>query len=304
MRAARQKHGGDLPAFMPECRPKVILRPERRPGRRPEHPYEPTRMSLVSPDPGMHPPARRRGGGSARSRLRKRFGWRGIGAGLAFLLGALLLAVLVTQAWYFHQVRQLATHNPETTAFMDLRRGAGEDESTVDIDYRWVDYADIAPALRRAVVAAEDGRFMAHNGFEWAAMHQAWRDWREADRPLRGASTISQQLAKNLFLSEDRRLRRKLQEAAITWMLESQLDKRRILELYLNVIEWGDGVFGAEAAAQRFHGVPAADLDSWQAAVLAARIPRPRFYHRNGETTFLIRRAARIQQWSRDARIP
>ena len=258
-------------------------------------------MNRVSPDPGMHPRPGRSRRGSLRQRLRNVCTRRRIVIAGALLLGAAVLALLVPQAWYFHQVRQLAEHNPDSTAFMDLRRA--QDGGT-NIDFRWVDYTEIAPGLRRAVVAAEDGGFMAHNGFEWAAMGEAWRDWREADRPLRGASTISQQLAKNLFLSEERSLRRKLQEAAITWMLESQLDKRRILELYLNVIEWGDGVFGAEAAAQRFYGVRASELDTWQAAVLAARIPRPRYYHRHGETTFLIRRAARIEQWAAHARIP
>lgn len=222
---------------------------------------------------------------------------------LALLAGVLIL--LLSQIGHVLQVRHYSEHNPERTAFMRLRLQAMRDAGReADLDYRWVDYEHVSPALIRAVIAAEDGRFLAHSGFDWEAMRTAWQEHREQDRSLRGASTISQQLAKNLFLSETRSYLRKAREAAITVMIEQSMDKRRIVELYVNLIEWGDGVFGVEAAARRFYGIPAAELDAWQAARLAARIPRPRFYDRNGETTFVIRRAARIREWMAHTPVP
>ncbi len=221
------------------------------------------------------------------------------------VLSALMAVLVLPQIGYLQQVRHYSDHNPELTAFMRERLNEMRAENRrARIDHEWVDYSDISPVLIRAVIAAEDGRFLDHSGFDWEAMHTAWRAYRDEGRPLRGASTISQQLAKNLFLSETRSYTRKAREAAITVMIEQSMDKRRIIELYVNVIEWGDGVFGIEAAARRFHGVAAADLDAWQAARLAARIPRPRFYDHNGETTFLIRRAAMITQWLEYTSVP
>lgn len=226
-------------------------------------------------------------------------------ATLAIVLAAAVIALLVPQIGYLQQVRHYAAHDPESTAFMDMRREELRSATgAARLRHEWVAYEDIAPVLVRAVVAAEDGGFMDHSGFAWASIRAAWEAHRNEDRRLRGASTITQQLAKNLFLSEERSYLRKLQEAVIAVMLERSMDKRRILEIYLNVIEWGDGVFGVEAAARHFHGVGAHELNGWQAAVLAARIPRPRFYDRHGETTFLIRRAARIQEWIVHTRIP
>ena len=164
---------------------------------------------------------------------------RAIGWGL--LAAGLGLAAL--QAWYLARVVRLVDHDPDTTAFIELRRAEGR-----AIHRDWVPYERMSQWLKRAVVAAEDARFVEHGGFDWTALREAFAENLKADRVVRGGSTISQQLAKNL--SPSRSLPRKAQEAAITVMLESVLTKRRILELYLNLIEWGDGVFGAEAAAR------------------------------------------------------
>ena len=144
-----------------------------------------------------------------------------------------------------------------------------------------VDYGRIAPALKRAVVAAEDAKFADHEGFDWDGIERALERNQKKGRIVAGGSTITQQLAKNLFLSPTKSYFRKGQEAVITVLLEALLTKRRILELYLNVIEWGNGVFGAEAAARHYFGVGAAQLSVEQAARLAAMAPNPRFYERN-----------------------
>jgi monofunctional glycosyltransferase len=170
--------------------------------------------------------------------------------------------------------------------------------------HEWVPYERISPALKRAVVAAEDARFLDHAGFDWDAIQRAMAKNEQRGRIVAGASTISQQLAKNLFLSGERSWLRKAQEAAITWMLETTLSKRRILELYLNVAEWGEGVFGAEAAARHHFGVPAAGLSAEQAAWLAAILPSPRRYARGRGTAYIDARAAIIIGRMGSARIP
>jgi monofunctional biosynthetic peptidoglycan transglycosylase len=144
-----------------------------------------------------------------------------------------------------------------------------------------VPYARISNELKRAMIAAEDARFVEHEGFDWDGIQLAIEKNQRRGRIVAGGSTITQQLAKNLFLSPARSYWRKAEEAAITVMLEALLEKQRIFELYLNVIEWGNGVFGAEAAAQRYFGVSAAQLGAEQAARLAAMAPNPRFYERN-----------------------
>ena len=200
--------------------------------------------------------------------------------GVAALL--LVIAVLALQAWYAAWVLYYAEHDPYTTAFMQRR--AEQADSRPALRHHWVAYERVSPWLKRAVVAAEDARFLRHNGFDWSALEQAMRENLASGEIVRGGSTITQQLAKNLFLSPHQSYLRKLQEAAIAVMLEAFLDKRRILELYLNLIEWGDGIFGAAAAAQHYYGIEPAALTRRQAAELAARIPAPRFYDRNGIT--------------------
>jgi monofunctional biosynthetic peptidoglycan transglycosylase len=160
--------------------------------------------------------------------------------------------------------------------------------------HTWVPYDRISPSLKRAIVVAEDSRFVDHEGFDWDAIGKAREKNRKKGKVVAGGSTISQQLAKNLFLSGERTPWRKGQEALITVMIEHLMDKRRILEVYLNVIEWGEGVFGAEAAARHYYGVGAAALGPEPSARLAAMVPNPRFYDRNRNTGFLARKTQMI----------
>ena len=194
------------------------------------------------------------------------------------------------------RVARLRSQNPVTTSLIEARaREAQEKGQTPTRAHLWVSLNRISPHLQRAVIAGEDANFVNHRGFDYEAIQKAWdQALREASREAkksgdsesewfpvlpefsRGASTISQQLAKNLYLSTDRTFIRKGQEAVITIFLERQLSKRRILEVYLNMIEWGDGIYGAEAAAQHHLGKSAASLTSAEAAYLAAMIPNPR----------------------------
>jgi monofunctional biosynthetic peptidoglycan transglycosylase len=169
---------------------------------------------------------------------------------------------------------------------------------------RWVPYARISEHLKRAVVAAEDAKFLDHEGFDWEAIQKAMQKNERRGKVVAGASTISQQLAKNLFLSGSRSWLRKGQEAAITWMMERTLSKRRILEIYLNVAEWGEGVFGAEAAARHHFGVPAAALTPEQATWLAAILPAPRRYDRGRQTPYISGRMMTISSRMTSAQIP
>ena len=221
---------------------------------------------------------------------------------------AILLAVcalVVVQFWFLVHIWYWADHNPESTAFMRARLSViREDEPGVRLAHRWVPYERISLRLKQAVIAAEDATFMIHSGFDWEAMRRAHeRNVREGE-VVYGASTISQQLAKNLFLPSSRTWWRKAQEATITVMLETVLTKRRILEIYLNVVEWGDGVYGAEAAARYHFGVPAAALTPPQAARLAAMLPSPRSYTPRSDTLYLQQRTADILSHMSHARVP
>ena len=224
---------------------------------------------------------------------------------LSFATGLLAFAAFVLQAWYFAHVVWWNKHNPRSTAFMEMRLESlrGKDPRA-RLTHRWVPYGRISVHLKRAVVAAEDAKFVGHEGFDWEAIQQAMEKNERRGRVVAGASTISQQLAKNLFLSGRRSWLRKAQEAAITWMIESTMSKRRILELYLNFAEWGDGLFGAEAAAQHHFGVPAAALDAQQAAWLAGVLPAPTRYDRGRLTPHLAMRIAIILERMPDAQIP
>jgi monofunctional biosynthetic peptidoglycan transglycosylase len=220
------------------------------------------------------------------------------------VLGGLLLAAAALAAYegsILARILWWRTHAPAATAFMrarlaELRRK----DPGAALQQVWVPYERISPALKRAVVAAEDAKFLAHEGFDWEEIGKARERNEERGRVVRGASTISQQLAKNLFLSGRRSYLRKAHEAFITLMLETFLEKRRILELYLNLIEWGERTYGAEAAARRYFGTAASSLDAEQAAHLAAVIPNPRYYERRGTTNHLARQAevilARMEQ--------
>lgn len=210
-------------------------------------------------------------------------------------LAALAMVVVLVQAWFAAQVLWLRWNPPRETAFMAQRAAElREKNPKAAIRFQWVPYEKISRHLKRAVVAAEDARFVEHAGFDWEAIAKAREKNEKRGRVVYGGSTITQQLAKNLFLSPDRSYLRKGQEAAIAVMMEALLPKRRILELYLNVIEWGNGVFGAEAAARRYFGVSAAQLSDEQAARLAAMIPSPRRFERNPGSEYLDGRVATI----------
>jgi len=224
---------------------------------------------------------------------------------LGWLLGALAAGALLVQAWYYSHILWWAREAPASTAFMERRleqlRGMDPQAS---LRHRWVPYARISPQLKRAVIAAEDAKFIDHDGFDWEAIQKAMEKNERRGRVVAGASTISQQLAKNLFLSGERSWLRKAQEALITGMLETAMDKRRILELYLNFAEWGEGVFGAEAAARHHFGVPAAALDAEQAAWLAAILPSPRRYARGRITPYIAARMVVIRARMESAQVP
>ena len=170
--------------------------------------------------------------------------------------------------------------------------------------HQWVPYSRISEHLKRAVVAAEDAKFLDHEGFDWEAIQKAIQKNEQRGKVVAGASTITQQLAKNLFLSGSRSWLRKGQEAVITWMMERTLSKRRILEIYLNVAEWGEGIFGAEAAARHHFGVSAAALGPEQAAWLAAILPSPKRYERGRRTPYLEGRMVTISSRMTGAQIP
>ena len=213
-------------------------------------------------------------------------GWFAVAAAGAFL---------VVQLYFLGRVWWMKDHNPSTTSFMEAGLDRlREKQPQAKLRHAWVPYDRISVHLKRAVVAAEDARFVDHEGFDWDAIEKAMEKNRSKGRVVVGGSTISQQLAKNLFLSGERTPWRKGQEALITVMIEYVMDKRRILELYLNVIEWGEGVYGAEAAARHYFGASAAGIAAPQAARLAAMVPNPRYYDRVRSTAWLERKTRMI----------
>ncbi len=221
----------------------------------------------------------------------------------AFVL--FILAILLYQLWIFLHICWWIKFNPSTSAFMEDRLAViQESKPDAELKYRWVDYAQISNHLKRAVIASEDAKFKDHEGFDWEGIENAFEKNLKKGKIVAGGSTISQQLAKNLFLSSKRTPWRKAEEAVITFMLEAMLSKQRILEIYLNVIEWGDGIFGAEAAARHYYKTSAGKLSSAQAAKLAAMIPNPRFYDQHRSTKYLNRRTATIQSRMRFAELP
>jgi monofunctional biosynthetic peptidoglycan transglycosylase len=222
-----------------------------------------------------------------------------------YALGALVAAFLVAQLWFFAHIALWTRVDPSSSAFMSARlEELRSRDPSARIERRWVPYERVSVHLKRAVVAAEDAKFLDHEGFDWQAIQKALERNEKRGRIVGGASTISQQLAKNMFLSGERSWLRKGQEALITWMMEHTLSKRRILELYLNFAEWGDGVFGAEAAARHHFGVPAAALSREQAAWLAVILPSPRRYVRGRTTPYLAARVATIGQRMGAVQVP
>jgi monofunctional biosynthetic peptidoglycan transglycosylase len=228
-----------------------------------------------------------------------------VGGLLWRVLLALLVIVLIYQLWIFLHICWWVEHNPDTTAFMEDRlKVLQEKNPEAKLKHKWVPYKRISNNLKRAVIVAEDAKFVTHRGFDWAGIQYAYEKNLKKGRVVAGGSTISQQLAKNLFLSTKRTPWRKLEEALITVMLEKMMSKRRIFEIYLNVIEWGDGVFGAEAAARHYYGTSAANLGPGQAAKLAAMIPNPRYYDKHRSARGLNRKTGIILARMRQAQLP
>ena len=232
-----------------------------------------------------------------KSRFIRRWLWR--------LFAAALLAFLLVQLWFFVQVWHLREHNPAQSAFMrervELLRGIRPD---IQARQQYVPYEAISEAARRAVVASEDDRFMMHWGLDTRGLQRAMERNIEAGTIVEGGSTITQQLAKNLFLSADQSLWRKGEEALIALMMEAVLGKRRILELYLNYAEWGDLLYGIEAASRTYYRKPASQLTDREAARLAAMLPNPRFYQDNPRAHGLQVRQEAILRRMGHSRIP
>lgn len=226
-----------------------------------------------------------------------RWAWR--------LLLLAVLALLALQLWYLGCIAYWKYENPRETAFMERELDRLQAKNAkAQLRQQWVPYERISAHLKRAVVTSEDARFVEHEGVDWEAVQKAYEENLKRGRPAKGGSTISQQLAKNLFLSSDRSYLRKAQELVITTMLEWVWDKRRILEVYLNVVEWGEGVFGAEAAARHYFGVGAGQLGPEQAARLAAFLPSPKRYGRIRSGPYLDGRTAAILRYMPSAQIP
>ena len=217
----------------------------------------------------------------------------------------LVIIVVVYQLWIFLHICWWVNHNPSTSAFMEDRLEALQEYNPdAVLKYRWVDYKKISPNLKRALIAAEDAKFVDHEGFDWEGIQKAYQKNLKKGKVVAGGSTISQQLAKNLFLSTKRTPWRKAEEFMITVMLEATMSKRRIFEIYLNVIEWGNGIFGAEAAAKYYYHISAKNLSADQAAKLAAMVPNPRYYDKHRQAKGLIRKTGIIQARMNSAEIP
>jgi monofunctional biosynthetic peptidoglycan transglycosylase len=236
------------------------------------------------------------------------------------LLLMVFCAALLLQLFFVARIAVMAWIEPESTTYQrsEIWQLAHSDNG-LRWQQQWVDYAQISNNLKRAVIASEDAGFMEHHGVQWDAIQKAYQRNAKAEakaeqaekegnsgKPAKvyGGSTITQQLAKNLLLSPDKTPWRKAQEAVITLMIEATWSKRRIFEVYLNVIEWGNGVFGAEAAARHYFGIGAAQLAPEQAARLAGMVPSPRFYDRNRRAPGLANKAALILSRMPSARIP
>ncbi|MCX7215477.1 MAG: monofunctional biosynthetic peptidoglycan transglycosylase [Burkholderiales bacterium] len=231
--------------------------------------------------------------------MRLRRGW------LFWLVGVPAALVILLQLWYFVQVCWWVNHNPSSTAFMreQLER-LRQKNPKAELQHQWVPYARISNNLKRAIIASEDANFAEHEGVDWEALQKAYEKNAKKGKVVRGGSTITQQLAKNLFLSSERSYVRKVQEMLITFMIEAVMDKRRIFEIYLNSVEWGTGVFGCEAASRKYFGVPAAKLGPAEAARLAVMLPNPRFFGRHLDSNYLNKRSALILTRMNSADLP
>jgi len=215
-----------------------------------------------------------------------------------------LLAVVLLQLYFFLMVCWYARFNPDTTSFQRQQLAQLRAKNPkARLMQQWVPYASISDNLKRAVIASEDANFNDHDGVDWDALEQAYERNNTRHKVVGGGSTITQQLAKNLFLSGSRNYLRKGQEMVIAFMLETVMSKERILEIYLNVVEMGRGVFGAEAASRHYFKTTAARLNPAQAARLAVMLPNPRFYDKH-QTSYLARRTALIQRRMSASELP
>ena len=232
----------------------------------------------------------------------------------------LLLAVLALQLFFVLRIATMALLAPQSSAFQrsEAWRLVSEKDQ-LKWRQQWVSYEKLSEHLKRAVIASEDDSFVDHDGIDWEALEKAWQKntraeaqaAKRATKPAKtgrvkvvGGSTITQQLAKNLFLSGERTLLRKGQEFVITLLLEAILSKQRILEIYLNSVEWGEGVFGAEAAAQHYFRKRASELTPLEAARLAVMLPRPRYFEKLPNSSYLAERAAVIAERMPKAQLP
>ncbi len=214
---------------------------------------------------------------------------------LAISLLVLAGLAAIYQFWVMAHVIWWTRFNPKTSAFMEDRLEVMQAKNPdAELKHKWVAYDQISIHLKEALIASEDAKFLEHDGFDWEGIQLAWEKNLKKGRIVAGGSTISQQLAKNLFLSGRRTPWRKLEEASITVMLETFMSKRRIFEIYLNIIEWGDGVFGAEAASRHYYKVSASKLTAEQAARMAAMVPNPRYFDKNRSDRKLLRKTAII----------
>ena len=212
---------------------------------------------------------------------------------------------LLVQLWFFAWVLVWKVYEPGPTQFMKIRLAELQKKNPgAKLQQTWVSYGFISPNLKRALIAAEDSKFMQHNGFDLDGIQKAFEKNEKRGRIAAGGSTITQQLAKNLFLWPEKSFIRKGEEALITLMIESTWSKRRILEVYMNEIEWGTGIFGAEAASRHYFGISANELNEYQAAMLASMVPSPQYYDRKGETEGLARQTEVILERMNKVAIP
>jgi monofunctional biosynthetic peptidoglycan transglycosylase len=222
----------------------------------------------------------------------------------AFFVRTLLVIVsliLLVQLWIFSSLVWWRTHPVETTMFMRLDYWS---EPSKPIQHKWRDYDEISDYVKRAVVTSEDGKFMHHHGFDWEGMQFALERNQDKGKVVAGGSTISQQLAKNLFLYNKRSFIRKGQEAVATWMMERMWSKQRILEVYLNSVEFGENIYGVEAATQHYFGKSARSLTRDQAVFLAAILPNPKYYQDHQNDRKVQIRKKMIRKYMRYSQIP
>ncbi|HOF05486.1 MAG TPA: monofunctional biosynthetic peptidoglycan transglycosylase [Syntrophales bacterium] len=214
---------------------------------------------------------------------------------IVVVIFALGLSLNIGFYFFFPDVASLARKNPPKTAFMEYREKEWQREGKQKkIRQQWVPLTQISPYVIKAVIIAEDDKFWGHEGFDFEAMQKALEKDLQKGKIKAGGSTISQQLAKNLYLSPAKNPVRKLKEAILTWRIERYLSKKRIIELYLNVVEWGDGIFGIEMAARTHFGKRAADINAQEAARLAAVLPNPRKYNPQSAARYVVARSERI----------